>query len=46
MLKNTIRHTVLGPTIHAHIDAMPVAESPEQTAPFAAMLGDIEDRIQ
>jgi hypothetical protein len=41
-----IEHTALRPAIHAGVDGVPVAEPLGQTAPFAALLGDVQDRVQ
>ncbi len=41
-----IQHATPGPAIHAGVDGVPVAEAPGQSAPFAALLGDVQDRIQ
>ena len=41
-----IQHTALRPAIHASVDGVPVAEPLGQTAPFAALLGHIQNRIQ
>ena len=44
--KYPIQHTVLRPPIHSGVDGVPVAESPGQTAPFAALLGNVQERVQ
>jgi len=41
-----IQDAALRPTIHARVDGVPVAESPGQAAPLAALLGHIENRVQ
>ena len=45
LLEHTIKYTGLGPAVHAGVDGVPVAEPFGQSAPLAAMLGYIEDRI-
>ena len=44
--KDAIQHPALRPTIHARIDRVPVAEPLGQTAPFAALLGDVQDGVE
>ena len=46
LLEDAIQNAALGPPIHACIDAMPVAKSRRKTAPFAALLGYIQNRVQ
>lgn len=46
LLEDAIQNAALGPAIHARIDAMPVAKSRWKTAPFAALLGYIQNRVQ
>jgi hypothetical protein len=41
-----IQHALLGPTIHAHINTVPIAVSLGQSAPFTSVLGYVEDRVQ
>ena len=41
-----IQHAVLRPAVHPRINGVPVAEPLGQTAPFAALLGHIQDRVQ
>ena len=43
--KYAIQHPALRPTIHASIEGVPVAEPLGQTAPFAALLGDVQDGV-
>ena len=45
LLEHAIKYTGLGPAVHARIDGVPVAKPLGQSAPLAAMLGHIEDRI-
>jgi hypothetical protein len=45
LLKEPIEHTGFGPTIHASVDRMPVAEALRQSAPFAAVLRHVKDRV-
>src|SRR5271155_3764177 len=46
LLKDAIQNAVLGPAIHAGVNGVPVAETLGESSPFAALLGDIEDRVQ
>jgi len=46
LFEDPIQYAAFSPAIHAHIDAVPVAESLGQTAPFATMFGDIKNRVQ
>jgi hypothetical protein len=46
LFKNPIQYTALGPAIHPGIDRVPIAEPLGQTAPLAAMLGHVQDRIE
>lgn len=41
-----IQYTRPRPAAHACVDGVPIAKALWQTAPLAAMLGDIEDRLQ
>ena len=43
--KDAIQHPALCPTIHARIDGVPVAESLGEPAPFAPLLGHVQDGI-
>src|ERR1700677_3932558 len=43
--KDPIKHARLAPAVHAGIDGMPVAQPTGQTAPFTALFGHIQDRI-
>ena len=45
-LEDMIQDTVLGPAIHAGIDGVPRAESLGQSAPLAALLSNIEQRVK
>src|SRR6185436_461226 len=45
LLEHAIEHPVFGPAIHARVDGMPIAESLGQPAPFATVLGHVQDRI-
>ena len=44
--KDAIQHPALCSTIHARIDGVPVAESRGEPAPFAPLLGDVQDGVQ
>jgi hypothetical protein len=46
LLEDLIQHPVLGPAIHASVDGMPISEAFGQSAPLAAVLSDVEQRIQ
>ena len=46
LFEHPIQNATLGPAIHAGIDGVPIAEPLRQTAPFAAVLGDVQDRIE
>ena len=45
-LKNSIQHSALRPAVHAGVNSVPVAEAFRQAAPFAALLGDKQNRVQ
>lgn len=45
LLKQPIEHTGFSPTIHAGVNRMPIAKPLRQSAPFAAVLGHVENRI-
>jgi hypothetical protein len=44
--KHLIQDAFLRPTVHAHIDAVPVAVPLGQSAPLTSVLGHVESRIQ
>ena len=44
--KYSVEHSILRPAIHARVDGVPIAESLGQPAPFAALLGNKQDRVQ
>ena len=44
--KDAIQHPALRPPIHARINGVPVAEPLGQRAPFAPLLGDVQDGVQ
>jgi len=46
LLEHPIEHAVLRPSIHPRMDRVPVAELCRQTAPLAAVLGHMEDRVE
>src|SRR5512133_2118496 len=46
LFKQAIEHAILGPAVHARVDGMPIAEALGQPAPFTAMLGHVQDRIE
>ena len=45
LLEHAIEHPVFRPAIHPRVDGVPIAESLGQPAPFATMLGHVQDRI-
>ena len=46
LLEDAIQYAVLGPAVHAGVNGVPVAETLGKSAPFAALLGHIQNRIQ
>ena len=46
LCKDAIQHPALRPPIHASIDGVSVAELLRQTAPFAPLLGDVQDGVE
>src|SRR5258707_9620130 len=46
LLESPIETAVLGPAIHPRVDRVPAAETLRQTPPFAALLSNIEHRVQ
>ena len=46
LFKNPIQYTALGRAIYPGIDRVSIAEPLGQTAPLAAMLGHVQDRIE
>ena len=46
LLEYLIENAVLGPAIHPRVDSVPAAETFRQTAPFAALLSNIQNRVQ
>ena len=44
--EDPIQDAAFGPAIHAGVDGVPVAEACGQAAPFAALLGHGQDRVQ
>lgn len=44
--EDAIENAALGPPIHPRIDGVPIAETLGQSAPFATMLGDVEDGVE
>ena len=45
-LEDAIQHAVLGPAVHARVDGVPVAKAFRQSAPLAAMLGHVQQRVE
>ena len=46
LLKHRIQHATLGPAIHTGVDGMPWTKAFGQSAPLAAVLGDIEQGVE
>ena len=46
LCEHSIEDAALRPPIHPSVDGVPVAESLGQAAPFAAVLGHVEDGIE
>src|ERR1035438_42808 len=46
LLKDAVQYAVLGPAIHAGVNGVPVAKTLGKSAPFAALLGDIQNRVE
>ena len=44
--KDAIQHPALRPPVHTSINGVPVAEPLGQTAPFATLLGDVQDGVE
>lgn len=45
LLEQSIQHAGLRPAVHARVDRVPVAKALRQRPPFAAVLRDIQDRV-
>ncbi len=45
LLEHVIQDSGFGPAVHARVNRVPVAKALGQSAPLAAVLGHIEDRI-
>ena len=46
VFKHPIEHPILRPAVHPCVNGMPVAEAGRQPSPLAALLGDIQDRVE
>jgi len=46
LFENPIQYAELGPAVHSRVDRVPVAEALGQSSPFAAVLGNVQDRIE
>ena len=46
VFKHPVEHSILRPAVHPCVDGMPVAESGRQPPPLAALLGDIQNRVE
>ena len=46
VFEDPVEHPVLGPTIHAGVDRVPVPKALRQPSPLAPLLGDVQDRVQ
>lgn len=44
--ENPLQHASVRPPAKPHVDGVPIAEFLRQAAPFAAVLGDIEQRVE
>lgn len=44
--KHAIHHATFGPAVHPRVDRVPSAETLRQSAPLAAMLGEVKNRIE
>ena len=44
--KNAVEHAILGPAIHARINAVPFTKPRWKTAPFTAVFGNKQDCIE
>jgi len=44
--KDSIQDAGFAPAIHSRVDGMPIAEMLRQTSPFAAMLHDVQQRVE
>ena len=45
-LEDSCQHAIFCPAVHARVDGMPAAKTLGEAAPLAAMLGDIQDRVE
>ena len=46
VFEDPVEHPVLGPTIHAGVDRVPVPKALRQPSPLAPLLGDVQNRVQ
>ena len=46
LLEDSVQYAVLGPAIHACINAVPFAEPGRKAAPFTALFGNKQNRIE
>src|ERR1035441_4928375 len=46
LLENSVQNAILGPAIHARVNRVPVAKPARKTAPFASLLGHIQNCIE
>ena len=46
MFEYPVKHTILGPAVHACVDRVPSAKPRREPPPLAAMLGYIQDCIE
>src|SRR3954462_3111430 len=46
LCEHAIENAALGPPIHPRVNGVPISETLGQSAPFAAMLGDVKDGIE
>jgi len=46
LFKDVIQYAILGPAIHTSVDGVPVAKSLRQSAPLAALLSHVQQRVE
>jgi hypothetical protein len=45
-LEHSIEHAAPGPAVHARIDRVPLVKTRGQAAPLAAVLSDVQERVE
>ena len=43
--KHSLKHARFAPAIHARVDRVPVSQASGQSAPFTALLGDMQNGV-